>query len=124
MIDFHATLAELRRPKLLIRTARIGLAQYRRERDLQRLIKAEMPPQRALPRLLEEEEKIEEVRRKGDGSYSASHHVEVLIALMGEAQMLPRTVSPAGAVAAAAAPGSALPTGRGAPPRPAASSMG
>ncbi len=95
MTDFHATLAGLRRPKLLIRAARIGLAQYRRDRDLRRLIDGEMPPHRALPRLLEEEERIEERRRKGDASYSANRHIEVLIALMGEAQMLPRVVASA-----------------------------
>ena len=95
MTDYRATLAAIRRPRLLIRAARFGLTDYRRERDLRRLIDGELPPQLALPRLLEEERRLEEVRRKGDASYSANRHVEVLIALLGETQMLPPAPSQA-----------------------------
>ncbi len=37
MTDFRLLLAELRRPRLLIRAARYGMQDYRRERDLKRL---------------------------------------------------------------------------------------
>lgn len=92
MTDFRALLADLRRPRLLIRAARFGMADYRRERDLKRLIDTISPasPEIALPRLLREEEKLETTRRAGDASYSLSRHIEVLIALMSEARLLPR----------------------------------
>lgn len=90
MTDFCALLANLRRPKLLIRAARHGLADYRRERDLRRLIDAQPSPDRALPRLLCEEEQLEATRRAGDAAYSVSRHIELLIALMAEVRLLPR----------------------------------
>jgi hypothetical protein len=38
MSDFVARLSSLRRPRLLLHAARFGLGDYRRERDLRRLI--------------------------------------------------------------------------------------
>jgi len=38
MTDFRIILANLRRPRLLIRAARFGLEDYRRDRDLSRLL--------------------------------------------------------------------------------------
>jgi len=90
MTDFRTLLANLRRPRLLIRAARCGLGDYRRERDLRRLIDGVAPPERSLTRLICEEERIEAIRRSGDASYSVAHHIEVLIALMGEVRLLPR----------------------------------
>lgn len=92
MTDFRALLADLRRPQLLIRAARCGLADYRRERDLRRLIDGQPSPDRAVRRLLSEEEKLEETRRAGEASYSVARHIEVLIALMNEVRLLPRPV--------------------------------
>lgn len=92
MTDFRALLADLRRPRLLIRAARHGLADYRRDRDLKRLVQLHGPatPEAALPRLLSEEERLEEIRRSGDAGYSLARHIEVLIALMAEVRLLPR----------------------------------
>lgn len=92
MTDFCNLLANLRRPRLLIRAARFGIADYRRERDLQRLIdtRGHATPETALPRLFCEEKRLEETRRAGDLGYSLSRHIEVLIALMAEARLLPR----------------------------------
>lgn len=90
MTDFHALLADLRRPRMLIRAARCGLGDYRRERDLRRLIDGVAPPERSLTRLLSEEERIEAIRRSGDAAYPVARHIEVLIALMGEVRLLPR----------------------------------
>ena len=92
MTDFRALLADLRRPKLLIRAARCGLTDYRRERDLKRLLHGQPSPDRALPRLLNEEETLEATRQSGDVGYSVGRHIEVLIALMGEVRLLPRVV--------------------------------
>lgn len=82
----------LRRPSLLIRAARFGLADYRRERDLRRLTNSgTLPsPHRALGILMSEEDALEQTRRAGDATYSITRHIEVLIALMGEARLLPR----------------------------------
>jgi len=92
MTDFCRLLANLKRPRLLIRAARFGIEDYRRERDLARLIntQAHATPETALPRLFCEEERMENTRRAGDLGYSLSRHIEVLIALMAEARLLPR----------------------------------
>ncbi len=94
MTDFRAVLAEMKRPRMLIRAARFGLDDYRRERDLRRLINAEAVPalERSLPRLLSEESRLEEIRQSGDASYSISRHIDLLIALMGEVRLLPKNV--------------------------------
>lgn len=83
-------LSEMRRPAMLIRAARFGLVDYRRERDLRRLIKSEPSPERAVPRLIEVEERMEATRRAGDAGYSVNRHIDVLIALLAEARTLPR----------------------------------
>jgi len=90
MTDFRTLLADLRRPRLLIRAARFGLAEYRRERDLRRLIDTSEAPEHALPQLFTEEERMEDHRRRGDAAYSIARHIEVLIALMAEARLIPR----------------------------------
>ena len=92
MTDFRALLADLRRPQLLIRAARCGVVDYRRDRDLKRLLQGQPSPARALPRLLSEEETLEATRQSGDAGYSVTRHIDVLIALMGEVRLLPRVV--------------------------------
>jgi hypothetical protein len=93
MTDFSALLKDLRRPRLLIRAARHGLCDYRRERDLRRLIRIVPPPSpdRALRALLNEEAEIERNRRAGDARYSVGRHIEILIALMAEFRLLPQS---------------------------------
>ncbi|MBW6417476.1 DUF6477 family protein [Celeribacter sp. PS-C1] len=91
MNDVTTLLNALRRPRLLIRAARFGLNDYNRNRDLKRVMRTSTAPSpaRALSTLIEEEAKIEEIRRSGDATYSVKRHVELLIALMGEARLLP-----------------------------------
>lgn len=89
MTDFRAILAQLSRPRLLVRAARFGIDDYRRDRDLRRLTD-QSRPEAALPRLLEQEEMLEQKRRADDASYSVARHIEVLIALMAETRLLPR----------------------------------
>ena len=91
MTDFRAILSNLSRPRLLVRAARHGIDDYRRDRDLRRLTD-QARPESALPRLVEQEEHLEATRLAGDASYSVSRHIEVLIALMAEVRMLPRLV--------------------------------
>ena len=90
MTDFQSLLANLRRPRLLIRAARFGLADYRRDRDLRRLIGQISSPDVAVERLMTEEQVLEETRRAGDAAYSVTRHIEVLIALICETRLLPR----------------------------------
>ena len=92
MPDLRQTLSALRRPRLLIRAARFGLAEYDRPRDLRRLLRRTTtpPPQRALVALLDHEAALDELRRAGDVTYSPARHIELLVAIMGEARLLPR----------------------------------
>ena len=95
MTDILSMVRDLRRPRLLIRAARAGVADYRRGRDLGRVMRtANAPaPDRALALLLAEEERMESTRRAGDASYSFLRHIELLIAMMGEARLLPKTTA-------------------------------
>ena len=90
MTDFRTLLSNLRRPRLLICAARCGLDDYRRDRDLKRIVVGNAPQERQVSRLFWEEEQIEQVRCSGDASYSVARHIEVLIALMAEVRLLPR----------------------------------
>lgn len=90
MLDLLGRLSTLRRPRLLIRAARIGARQYSRNRHLPRLLGygslPKTPP--AVLQLIEQEQQLDQRRRGSDPGYSLTRHVDVLIALMGEAQLL------------------------------------
>ncbi|AZL57694.1 hypothetical protein EI545_01845 [Tabrizicola piscis] len=90
MSDFRMVLANLRRPRLLMRAARFGLGDYRRERDLRRLVRCGLSPEETVPTLMSVEAELEETRLAGDMSYSCARHIEVLIALLAEARLLRR----------------------------------
>ena len=93
MTDFRSTLSELRRPSLLIRAARFGMQEYRRERDLRRLGAPLTPMERLVSKLFQDEADMEQTRRAGDADYSVARHIEVLIALMAEVRLLPRSTA-------------------------------
>lgn len=90
MHDLMTMLSTLRRPRLLIRTARLGAQDYRRDRHLQRLLGyGALPrPAAALMRLMEMERALDDQRRDDDAGYSLPRHLDVLIALMGEARLV------------------------------------
>ena len=90
MSDFRMILANLRRPRLLMRAARFGLGDYRRERDLRRLVRCSLSPEDTVPSLMSVEAALEETRLAGDMAYSVTRHIEVLIALLAEARLLRR----------------------------------
>lgn len=94
MTDFRSILTTLRRPRLLIRAARHGVQDYRRDRDLRRLIgPAIFPsPDAAMPHLIRAEEEVELSRKAGSASYSITRHIDLLIALMAEARLMPPRV--------------------------------
>ena len=90
MQDVLTRLTTLKRPRLLIRTARIGAPQYRRTPHLHRLLGycGQIRSSQAILRLMDIEHDLNEKRKTADASYSVSRHIDVLIALMGEAQSL------------------------------------
>ena len=95
----------LKRPRLLMRAARIGLQEYRRERDLRRLLpQALFPALKAaspegavrlmaqqgaalLEWLTDEEARIESARRTAMAGYSPLRHIDVMIALLAERRL-------------------------------------
>ena len=95
MQDLLTMLNTMRRPRLLIRAARIGALEYCRDRHLQRLLGyGALPrPAVALMRLMEEERDLNDQRRNNEAGYTLPHHLDILIAMMGEAQLL-RATSP------------------------------
>lgn len=91
MTDFHADLAQMHRPRLLIQAARLGQQDYRRDRDLRRLGGVNARACDTVRHLIAQESAVEAARKAGQAGYSISHHVELLIALMAEIRLLPRT---------------------------------
>lgn len=94
MTESISRLSGLKRPRLLIRAARAGTAHYLRSRDLARILRGPVPlsPGVVLDMLIEEEARQERLRRQADAGYDIGHHVELLIAMLAEAQLLPRPV--------------------------------
>ncbi len=92
MTDITAILRNIRRPGLLIRAARCGQLDYDRTRDLKRVLKKFRisSGRNVIDGLMDVEKHLEETRVSGDAGYSVSRHVEVLIALMAEASLLPK----------------------------------
>jgi hypothetical protein len=76
--------AGLRRPRLLMSAARHGLGEYRRARDLLRLLGYCPNAALAVEDLTRMEAEAEAARRAGSPAWSCTRHVEVLIALLAE----------------------------------------
>ncbi len=91
MTEFSAQLTDLRRPKILIRAARAGVTEYRRDRDLKRLVRDAkgVAPRDAMAPLLAEENRLEETRTTGGATYNIQRHVAVLTAILAEARQAP-----------------------------------
>ncbi|CUH76909.1 DUF6477 family protein [Tropicibacter naphthalenivorans] len=90
MKDVLGMLNDLRRPRLLIRAARIAAQDYQRAKHLGPLLGGGGLPRSgaAIVKLMELEADIDTRRRTHDAGYSVSAHVEILTALMGEAKVL------------------------------------
>ncbi|MEM9438133.1 MAG: DUF6477 family protein [Pseudomonadota bacterium] len=98
MQDVYTMLSSLRRPRLLISAARHGLMEYDRQRQLQKLLNVTTVPSSgaAAMRLMEIEAGMNQERVEHGGGYSIARHVDVLVALMAEADLLrprPRPVA-------------------------------
>ncbi|WP_224823735.1 DUF6477 family protein [Cognatishimia sp. MH4019] len=96
MTDILARLECLRRPRLLMSAARFGVLEYRRTRDLARILQSErmIGPVEALTHLIDIEGTLEEQRVTDDGRYNLTQHVLVMIAIMGEARMVQAARAP------------------------------
>ena len=92
MVQKNDVLNAIRRPKILVRTAKIGLEWYRRERDLKKVMNTltTPTPERAVERLISAERELEEVRTAGEAHYDVHRHIAVLTALLAEARLLPK----------------------------------
>lgn len=92
MQDIHTMIARLKRPPLLVRAARFGLDAYDRAQRLPRLLDRTVAPGtgEALLLLMELEAELDQARRGKSPDYAVARHVDVLIALMGEARTLRR----------------------------------
>lgn len=90
MLDVQGRIAGLERPRLLVQAARHGIEEYRREATLDRLLGTGRPRRcgETALRLLEIEAELDGQRRADLAGYSIARHVDVLIALMGEARLL------------------------------------
>ena len=93
MSDLLTTLDNLKRPRLLINAARIGLVDYRREAHLTRHLGADCPTrsQEALEKLIEIESDLDMRRKTAAAGYSVARHVDIMIAMMAEARILRAT---------------------------------
>lgn len=93
MKDLLTKLDNLKRPRLLIRAARIGMGEYRRDVHLRRHLGHGPLPRSgaALARLVEIESGVDEQRRERNAGYSSIRHVDLLIAMMGEARIVRAT---------------------------------
>lgn len=89
-MNCHMTyLAGMKRPNLLVRAARIGVKDFNREKGLRRIFQGEgFPgPGQAFDKLVEFEASMDRARREGGALYSPARHVELLTALISEAQL-------------------------------------
>ncbi|MEN8891266.1 DUF6477 family protein [Planktotalea arctica] len=88
MLDTASQIAALRRPKLLVKAANIAAKDYRRKIHLPRVLRGPVPPKAnaVLVQLCDLENHMNALRKTRDAAYSAARHVEVLVALIIEAQ--------------------------------------
>ncbi|MEM7088673.1 MAG: DUF6477 family protein [Pseudomonadota bacterium] len=89
MQDLMTMITSLRRPRLLARAARLGARDYNRDRHLQRILGYGTLPASgaALIRLLDIEREVNMQRKEEDAGYSLARHLDLLIAVLGEAQL-------------------------------------
>lgn len=94
MSTTHRTLASLKRPSLLVRTAKLALEKFKRETTLERIFGYDISddPKEVLQTLIETESAINDQRKTGDATYSIARHISVLTALMYEAQSIAKSV--------------------------------
>ena len=90
MLDILTQANTLKRPSLLVRAARHGIEDYNRTVHLRGLLKSDVLPGQgqAIMKLMELEAVINAHRIAKRAEYTVAHHVEILVALMCEANTL------------------------------------
>ncbi len=89
MTNSISTLNSLKRPKILISAARLGLANYDRDADLRFIVKTGRTPchDAAIESLLTRESALEDNRKEGHAGYNVQEHIRVLTALFAEVRL-------------------------------------
>ncbi len=90
MLNIIDILNGLKRPKILVRAARLSLEEYNRDRELRRITKTSQNTcqDSVFDRLLAHENYLEDARCNGDASYSIQRHIQVLTAMLAEAKLI------------------------------------
>lgn len=90
MQDILSMIASLNRPRLLVQAARFGVDNYNRLAHLPRLLGTIALPRSgpAILRLIEIEAVLNDKRMAEAADYSVARHVEILVAIMGEARQM------------------------------------
>jgi len=90
MEDILTQISRLKRPTLLVSTARHGIEDYSRVLHLKRLLRVDtLPgPAQAIVKLMEIEASVNALRLAKQAEYSVARHVELMVALMCEARIL------------------------------------
>ena len=90
MQDVLGMMDRLTRPKLLIRAARLGADDYKREAHLPRVLGYGQVPRaaEALLKLMQQEAALNDLRKTQHAGYSLPRHLDLLIAMVGEARIL------------------------------------
>jgi len=85
-MSFHATIPQLKRPRILVTTAQIAAQSYDRGKVLKRVLGCTSLPTHAnaIQKLTDQEQCLNEARLSGEASYKIQHHITVLGALLGE----------------------------------------
>ena len=85
-------LKKLRRPLILIKTAKIGLKSYIRDRDLKRVLGLQSLPETntAMKQLLVKAKELETARRIGSAAYDLKLHILTMTALLQESNSMPK----------------------------------
>ena len=91
MTNLKNALEGIHRPKTLMRAAKSALGNYDRSTGLQRLLgkSDKIRPEDALRELLPLEQDCETRRQTGRVAYSVARHLEVMVAIIAEASLLP-----------------------------------
>ncbi len=82
----------MKRPKILLQAAKIGLKTYSRNRVLKHLFKAQKIPQpmQVIKQLMINEMTLEKARKSGSAAYDMKIHIQIMTALLQEICLLPK----------------------------------
>lgn len=85
-------IANLKRPRILLRAALNGRNNYRRERHLATMLagRKNWSDEQVFRAIVSDEQYLDDQRRSGDANYSVSRHVKIMIALLCEAHRIAR----------------------------------